>query len=128
MELDNQILTNLNFKNQKLIGMGVFIRVYKADNEVGKTRCLKIIPANKFRREEWEASLRLRKTNNENVIICDKLYDTTHGLIVLEMDFIDGGDLKNYVDKHVGYFSSEEILDIVSQIRFFLLLFFFKVF
>jgi serine/threonine protein kinase len=106
MEFDDQILSSLNFRNQKLIGSNDFGRVYKADNEYGKTRCLKIIPVNKFRREEWEASLRLRKINNENVIICDKLYNTTHGLVVLEMDFIDGGDLKNYVDKE-QYFSSE---------------------
>jgi serine/threonine protein kinase len=117
---DEEILKNLNFTNEKPIGTGVFSRVYKADNKDGKTRCLKIIPIDKFKREEWEASQRLKNVNNENVIICDKLYDTKEGLVVLEMDFIDGGDLKSYVDKHTGYFSNEEILDIVTQICIFL--------
>jgi hypothetical protein len=85
MKFDDEILTNLNFKNKKLIGIDAFGRVYKADNEVGKTRCLKIIPANKFRREEWEASLKLKTTNNENIIICDKLYETTRILLMEEI-------------------------------------------
>jgi serine/threonine protein kinase len=125
---DENILKNLNFERCSLIGVGVFGRVYKGyeKNERNKVKCIKIIPLEKFKEEEWNISQKLKGSENENVLMCDDMRILKdENLVVLLMEFVNGGDLKNYVDNHSEYFTENEILDIIKQICIFFFFFIF---
>jgi serine/threonine protein kinase len=89
MDVDIKILTHLNYQNYSLIGMGTSGRVYKAVRN-GIIECVKIIPKEKFKENEWEVSFKLR--NNKNILVSKQKYSINE-YVVLIMDFVDGSDL-----------------------------------
>jgi serine/threonine protein kinase len=121
IKYDEEICSELNFEKPNLIGVGVFGRVYKAyDKKTKEVKCIKIIPEEKFKSEEWELSEKLKNKKNENLIIFSemKIFKEKR-LVALVMDYISGGDLKTYVDNHNNYFSPKEIYDLTYQICLF---------
>jgi serine/threonine protein kinase len=124
--VDLIIFQKLKLEKPDLIGTGVFGRVYKAYSKeitkvgkvIEKICCVKIIPADKFRESEYNASERLKqKEYNDNVLIYLRMerFDEER-LVVLVMDFMNGGDLKDYINKDNKLFSSRKIFEIVKQI------------
>jgi serine/threonine protein kinase len=131
---DENILSQLNLERSELIGVGMFGRVYKAyEKKTCKVFCVKIIPKDKFRREEFEISEKLKKSeniskDNENLIIySDKKEFKEFNIVTLIMEFMNGGDLKSYVDNHEGYFSPKEIFNLIKQICLNFLFYFYKI-
>jgi serine/threonine protein kinase len=119
MEIDRRALEEFGYRNNKMIGVGVFGRVYASVKD-GKDICIKIIPLNKFDEREWKASELLRNKDCSNIIIyTEKL--SKYNLILLEMEYMNGGDLKNYIDNLEKNLSTEEIYDIFCQICLYLL-------
>jgi serine/threonine protein kinase len=114
---DEKICSFFQLEKPSLIGVGVFGRVYKAeDRKAGKFRCIKIIPIDKFKKEEYDVSERLKDKNNENLIIYSQIeVFEDMKLVALVMDYINGGDLKSYTDNYVGYFSPKEIFNLIKQ-------------
>jgi serine/threonine protein kinase len=118
---DIKLLEEHNFKNCKMIGIGVFGKVYVVENENNQKRCVKIIPKNKFNELEWEASQTLKNADCSNIIICSKKIEKNN-MILLEMEFMNGGDLKKYIDDKKNILSSSDILDIFIQICLYFIL------
>jgi serine/threonine protein kinase len=121
MKYDEEICSELNFERPNLIGVGVFGRVYKVyDKNTKKVQCIKIIPEEKFKIEEWELSEKLKNKKNENLITFSQMRTfEDKKLVALVMDYISGGDLKTYIDKHNNYFSPKEIYNLTYQICLF---------
>jgi serine/threonine protein kinase len=117
MKNDKDIILQLELKSPIMVGVGVFGRVYKAFDKNGKLVCVKLIPSEKFKEEEWRASEKLKNKNDDNVIICSimKKFEEAK-LVALVMDYMDGGDLKSYIDNYSGYLSEKQIYDIIKQI------------
>jgi serine/threonine protein kinase len=124
MELDVKTLESKDYKNPIIIGIGVFGRVYSVENKNGEKKCVKIIPVNKFDEKEWKTSTLLKNYDCSNVIVYSKK-EEANNLILLEMEYMNGGDLKSFIDKSKSLFSTETILDMVKQICFSLLFLFF---
>jgi serine/threonine protein kinase len=118
IKYDENICSKLNLEKPELIGVGVFGRVYKAyDKKNNEICCAKIIPLDKFKKEEFEISEKLKNKNNENLIIySNKEEFKDFKLIALIMEYMDEGDLKSYIDNHNGYFSPKEIFNLIKQI------------
>jgi serine/threonine protein kinase len=123
MHDDLKVLEECSFEESKMIGIGVFGRVYAVKKKDNK-RCIKIIPISKFNDNEWEASQILKNKDCSNIIICSEKI-IKNNLVLLEMEFMTGGDLKNYVDNQKNKFSTEELYNIIFQICFFFFFFFF---
>jgi serine/threonine protein kinase len=122
--VDEYVFRELGFKDCKIISIGVFGRVYKGvEVKTNNIYCIKIIPIDKFRNEEYQISEKLRGVfGSENLIISLKMQRfEDKGVVVLIMDFVNGYDLKNYVDNHEGFFSSQEILKMSEQISIFVI-------
>jgi serine/threonine protein kinase len=115
---DNSVLRQLGYKNTYLIDAGNFGRVYKVNKPDGKIVCVKVIPLDKFKDAEYDSSEKLEKIEeNDNVLICSNIRKIEDEKVVtLEMDFMNGGDLKNYIDEYSNYFSEKQIFEMVKQI------------
>jgi serine/threonine protein kinase len=118
IKADENICSKLNLEKPELIGIGMIGRVYKAyDKNTSEVCCVKIIPSDKFKKEEFEISEKLKNKNNENLIIYSSKEEfKDFKLIALIMEYMDEGDLKSYIDNHNGYFSSKEIFNLIKQI------------
>jgi serine/threonine protein kinase len=107
----------MNLIEADLIGIGFLGRVYKT-KKVGYNEflCVKIIPLDKFKDDIWKISQKL-KNKAENLIIysyMEKFDD--ENLVVLEMEYMDGGDLKTYIDNYKGFLSEKLIFSVINQI------------
>jgi serine/threonine protein kinase len=117
--IDDVIFGELGFKDCEMIGIGVFGRVYKGvEVKSNNIYCIKIIPFDKFKEEEYQSSERTRGVvGSENLVLSLKMQKFEDKVVVaLIMDFINGGDLKKYVDNYKGFFSPQEILEMTKQI------------
>jgi serine/threonine protein kinase len=114
---DERLLEELGFLNSDLIDAGV--RIYKAETKDSKNPiCLKVIPSKYFKKEEYEISLKL-KGKAENLVVCNNMYEFfKENLVILNMEYMNGGDLKTYIDTYNGYLSEKQIFSFVKQISF----------
>jgi serine/threonine protein kinase len=71
----------------------------------------------KFKEEEYLMLEKLKNASIENLIIYfNKKEFKDLKLTGLVMEYVNGGDLKSYVDKKDGYFSPKEIFNLIKQI------------
>jgi hypothetical protein len=119
-ENDKKACSMLGLKDPTLVGIGVFGRVYKAQNQKdGKSYCVKIIPSEKFNEEEYNISERLKEKRSKNLIVFSQKQEfPKFKLVGLVMEYMNGGDLKSYIDNYnrAPYLSPKEIYNFVKQI------------
>jgi serine/threonine-protein kinase len=111
---EKEIFLQLGLKDYKLIGMGMFGKVYRAMDENGRTVCVKIIPQQNFKKEEYLTLEKLANKKNPNII---SIYykKEIDNFVILVMEYVDGGELKTYVDKHKDI-KQVEIFNMIYQI------------
>jgi serine/threonine protein kinase len=112
------------YKIISVCGEGVFGKVYCVQNTIGEKKCVKVIPVDKFDEKEWETTFQvLRNCNCPHIIVYSNKIPT-NCYVLLEMEYMDRGDLKTFIDNDKSQLSTELILNIVKQIRFFFYFYF----
>jgi serine/threonine protein kinase len=82
--------------------------------------CYKIIPKKVFNNQEFEITQQIRY---EQIVKCIYKYDVEN-VVVLKMEYMNEGDLREFIESHTEDFSEDE-LQLLHSNSFFLFFFYF---
>ncbi|EAR85026.2 plant dual-specificity MAP kinase kinase family domain protein (macronuclear) [Tetrahymena thermophila SB210] len=110
------------YKRLKLLGEGSFGKAYLVESQSDKSKwVIKQISLDAMSPEEKKESYKeakiLEQLNHPNIVKFKEIYKTKSGKLCIVMEYADGGDLSQKIQKQRGkYFKEEQILDWFTQI------------
>ncbi|KAL4440853.1 hypothetical protein ABPG74_013834 [Tetrahymena malaccensis] len=110
------------YKRLKLLGEGSFGKAYLVESQSDKSKwVIKQISLETMspeeKKESYKESKILEQLNHPNIVKFKEIYKTKSGKLCIVMEYADGGDLSQKIQKQRGkYFKEEQILDWFTQI------------